>query len=60
MAGKVGTGFDHAELKDMLQHPDKYIGRVAKVFAMEKLPSNSLRSPSFNAWHETKGKDWNE
>lgn len=49
--GRVGTGWDHKELKDMLENKSKYIGRVAKVFAQEQYPSGALRSPSFNSWH---------
>ena len=59
VVGRVGTGFDHAELTDMLNNPNKYIGRVAKVYAQEKFPSGALRAPSFNTWHIEKGKEWN-
>lgn len=47
----VGTGFTHVEAQDILQHPKKYIGRVAKIYAMDKLPSGKLRAPAFNTWH---------
>lgn len=49
--GRVGTGFKHAELKDMLENPKKYIGRVAKISAQEKHPSGALRAPAFLSWH---------
>lgn len=60
--GRVGTGFDHALKKDMLENPKKYTGRVAKVRAMEvyrdkdnpKRPG-ALRAPSFTEFHLDKG-----
>jgi len=52
---KVGTGFTHLELQDMLKNPDEYVGRVAKISAMEQHPSGKLRSPSFITWHLDKG-----
>jgi hypothetical protein len=52
VVGKVGSGFDHETLKDMLRNPNKYIGRTARVEAMEKFPSGALRSPSYIALHE--------
>jgi len=55
IAGRVGTGFGHAEAKDMLTRPDKYIGRVAKVEAEQKYPSGALGKPSFKEWHIEKG-----
>jgi hypothetical protein len=51
ITGKIGTGFDHKEKADMLRHPKKYIGRVAKVRAMFQFPSGALRAPSFRGWH---------
>jgi len=50
--GKVGTGFSHDMLKDMLANPDKYIGRTARVRSLDKYPSGSLRAPAFLALHE--------
>jgi hypothetical protein len=51
IVGNVGTGWKHNELKDMLNNPSKYIGRVAKISAQEKHPSGALRAPSFKSWH---------
>lgn len=51
IVGNVGTGIDHKELIDMLNNPQTYIGRVARVYSQEKFPSGALRAPSFNAWH---------
>ncbi len=55
VAGKVGTGLKHKTLEDMLQHPERYVGRAAKVLSLEKLPSGALRAPSFSDWHLEKG-----
>jgi len=55
--GRVGTGFRHDVLKDMLANPSKYEGRVAKVRSLERLRSGALRAPSFSAWHLDKGKE---
>lgn len=51
IVGRIGTGFDHATAKDMLEHPEQYQGRVAKVFAETKMPSGALSKPSFSEWH---------
>jgi hypothetical protein len=51
IVGNVGTGFKHSELIDMQNNPNDYIGRVAKVTAMEQHPSGALRAPSFIDWH---------
>lgn len=56
--GRVGTGFTHEELKDMYNDPGKYIGRVARVFSQEQLPSGALRAPAFANYHLEKGKQW--
>ncbi len=54
--GRVGTGFSHAEAKEMLDDPSKYVGRVAKIEAETQYPSGSLAKPSFKEWHLEKGK----
>lgn len=51
VVGKVGTGWTHKELQSMKENPKSYIGRVAKIYSQEKLPSGALRAPSFNTWH---------
>lgn len=60
IVGRVGTGFDHTTLADMLKHPERYIGRVAKVRSVqvfERAPGKpgALRAPSFVGWHLEKG-----
>lgn len=62
IVGRVGTGITHDLKQDMLAHPEKYIGRVARVRALglytdkdnPKKPG-ALRAPSFSAWHLDKG-----
>lgn len=56
IAGRVGTGFDHATLRDMKSNPDRFVGRAAKVLALDKHQSGALRAPSFSEWHLDKGK----
>lgn len=51
VVGKVGTGFSHAMRKDMMDNPDKYVGRVAKVKSQGPYRSGALRAPSFDEWH---------
>lgn len=55
IAGNVGTGFDHATLRDMLESPKKYVGRAAKVQAEKQFESGALSKPSFIEWHLDKG-----
>lgn len=52
--GRVGTGFNHKEKEDMLNNPNKYIGRVAKVRALDLSKNNILVKPSFDGWHVDK------
>jgi len=52
--GRVGTGFSHAEKEDMLRHPKKYIGRVARVQATKVSKNKVLLKPSFIHWHVEK------
>ena len=50
IVGKVGTGFDRAMLKDMLAHPENYIGKEMRLASQEQYPgTKSLRAPSFVA-----------
>ena len=52
IVGKVGTGFSHEVLKDMLANPEDYIGRRAVIKAQEQFPSGAYRAPSFINLHE--------
>lgn len=50
IVGRVGTGFSHAMLKDMLANPQNYIGQTARVHSQEQLAKSlALRAPSFIA-----------
>jgi hypothetical protein len=40
----------------MYNNPNKYIGKVARVFALGQHPSGALRAPAFSNWHLNKGK----
>ena len=55
VVGRVGTGFNHALARDMLNNPAAYKGRVAKVEAETKYPSGALSKASFKEWHLDKG-----
>ena len=50
--GRVGTGFTHSTLKDMLSNPEKYRGRVARIKAQGQFDGGAYRAPSFIALHE--------
>lgn len=50
--GRVGTGFDRNTAIDMLNNPQNYIGRTARVHSQEVLPSGALRAPGFIAMKE--------
>lgn len=58
IVGRVGTGFDHKTRSDMLQNPERYVGRVAKVESQDVYQNRTdpsqlgaLRAPSFQGWH---------
>lgn len=55
--GRVGTGFDHAMKKDMMENPKKYIGLTAKVKALDLSKNRVLVKPSFSGWHPDKNVD---
>jgi len=52
IVGRVGTGFDLATRRDMMENPEDWIGRVAKVRSQGAFPSGALRAPTFLARHE--------
>lgn len=47
VVGRVGTGFDHTTLKDMLRNPDKYVGRTARIKSRGQYSGGAHRAPSF-------------
>jgi len=52
--GAVGSGFSIQERIDMWKHPEDYIGKVAKVKAIEQYPTGALRIPVFISFHYEK------
>ena len=51
IVGKVGTGLSDALRSDMHQHPERYLGAVGVVEAMERYKGGALRAPAFKNWH---------
>lgn len=52
VVGRVGTGFDYQMLRDMLEHPEAYRGRTARIQAQEQYPTGAYRAPSFISMKE--------
>lgn len=52
IVGRVGTGFSDEERKRMMDLPDDYIGRLARIYAQGTFPSGAYRAPSYIARHE--------
>lgn len=50
--GRVGTGFDVATRKAMMENPEEWRGRIARIASQERFPSGAYRAPSFIALHE--------
>lgn len=50
--GRVGSGMDFSTLRDMLENPDAYKGRIARIRSLGQFPGGAHRSPSFIALHE--------
>jgi len=46
------SGFNRADARDMLENPDSWIGRAAKIQAHSQNPSGAYRSPAFVSRHE--------
>lgn len=54
IAGKVGTGFNHAMKREMAANPEKFIGKAIKVRALRRNPTGALVKPSFMGFHVEK------
>lgn len=52
IVGKVGTGLSRSMREEMLQDPEGFIGRVARIAAQEQFPSGAYRAPSLIGLHE--------
>lgn len=50
--GEVGTGFSAETRRHMFEHPEEYIGRIARIKAQEQFPSGAYRAPAFLGLHE--------
>ncbi len=48
---RVGTGFSHKLRRAMAEHPEDFVGLIAKVEGLEQHPSGAIRAPSFKEWH---------
>lgn len=53
-ACKVASGFDERERAVLLHHPERMIGRIAEIGAMEILDSGALRQAKFLRWRDDK------
>jgi 8-oxo-dGTP pyrophosphatase MutT (NUDIX family) len=52
VVGRIGTGFSDEMRRDMIQHPERYVGRLARIGSQEQFPSGAHRAPAFLALHE--------
>ncbi len=52
VVGRVGTGFSEEVRREMLQDPDTWLNRMARIRAQERFPSGAYRAPAFIALHE--------
>ena len=51
IVGKVGTGFNHQMKRQMLENPDLFKGRVARIHYLgEPKEGGALIKPSFKGW----------
>lgn len=57
VVGTLGSGFSHRQRAEMLKHPERYIGRVARVKAEGQFDSGALRVPTFKGWHIEKAEE---
>jgi len=51
IVGSVGTGFTKKLRDDMLNNPENYIGRTARVKTQQIFESGAMRAPAFYAMH---------
>ena len=52
VVGRVGTGMTHKLLRDMLENPALYRGRLARIHSQGQFASGAYRAPSFIAMRE--------
>jgi len=53
-AVRVSAGFDDRDRAILYHHPDRLVGRIAEIGAMEATETGSLRSPRFLRWRVDK------
>ena len=51
--GRVGTGFSEETRRDMLEHPEEWVGRIARIKSQQQFPSGAHRAPVFISRHES-------
>lgn len=49
---RVGSGLTDEQRQDMYNNPDKYIGKLVKIYAQEKLKSGKFRMPVFKEFRD--------
>jgi len=52
VTGRVGTGFTEATRKEMLEDPEGWKGRLARIRSQGRFPSGAHRAPAFISLHE--------
>ncbi len=55
VVGHVGTGFSKQLRDEMWNKQDQFVGRAAKIHALDQFPSGAYRAPAFLDWHIEKG-----
>jgi len=56
-AVRVGSGLTDAIRRDIYNNPEKFIGAIVEVEAMEVTPNNNLRAPRFVRFHPAKNSE---
>lgn len=52
VVGSVGGGFSDADKRDMLENPDAWVGRTARIVSKGQFNSGAFRAPTFVTRHE--------
>lgn len=52
IVGRVGSGFGPTARREMLEDPESWVGRMARIQSQGQFPSGAHRSPAFIALHE--------
>lgn len=52
VVGRVGTGFEEQTRKEMLEDPESWIGRLARIKSQGQFPGGAHRAPVFLSLHE--------